>query len=114
MKIILDSCIWGKAKDELIHLGFDTVWAGDWTSDPGDDIILQKAYSESRILITLDKDFGELAVLKKQNHCGIVRLVNISALQQAKITSYILKKYPEELLGKAIITVDSEKVRIRF
>ena len=31
--------------------------------DPGDEEILATAYAEGRILITLDKDFGELAVV---------------------------------------------------
>ena len=34
---------------------------------------------------TLDKDFGELAVLDGRPHCGIVRLVGIKAEAQAAI-----------------------------
>jgi predicted nuclease of predicted toxin-antitoxin system len=53
-------------------------------------------------------------VLKKQKHCGIIRLVNISAIRQTKISAYVLEKYTKELQGKAIITVDSERVRIKL
>ena len=38
------------------------MWFGDWSRDPGDEEILAIADQERRILVTLDKDFGELAV----------------------------------------------------
>ena len=114
MKLLLDSCVWGKVKYNLIQQGYNADWAGDWVKDPGDDEILKIAYNEKRILVTLDKDFGELAVLKNQPHWGIVRLVNISAVKQAEIISYIIKNYSKELLNKPIITVHSNRIRIRF
>lgn len=65
--------------------GHDTVWAGDWPKDPGDREILARACAEDRVLVTLDKDFGELAILHGAAHCGILRLVNIAARQQAGV-----------------------------
>lgn len=53
--------------------------------DPGDEEILRLALTEKRILVTLDKDFGELAIVKGMPHCGIIRLVNISAKKQAMV-----------------------------
>ncbi len=61
MKILLDdTCLWGKAKTLLAESGHDTIWAGDWGQDPGDEEILQRVFSEGRVLVTLDEDFGEL------------------------------------------------------
>jgi len=40
------------------------------------------AWRESRILITLDKDCGELAVVFGRPHCGVVRLVDLDPRQQ--------------------------------
>jgi hypothetical protein len=37
------------------------------------------AHSDGRVLVTLDKDFGELAIMKGAPHAGIVRLVGIRA-----------------------------------
>jgi len=82
VKLLLDSCIWGSAKTQLKELGHDVVWAGDWETDPGDDEILFRATSERRILVTLDKDFGELVIVRGHFHSGIIRLVNFSAKQQ--------------------------------
>ncbi len=113
MKILLDTCVWGKAKQEITDAGFDTVWAGDWPNDPGDEEILALARDESRVLVTLDKDFGELAVLKKLPHSGIIRLVDIAAKLQSVVTLNILRKYQPELVSGAIITVSGDRVRIR-
>lgn len=113
MKILLDTCVWGGVRLELQTAGLDVVWAGDWNEDPGDEEILNRAYQEGRILVTLDKDFGELAVVRHQPHSGIIRLVNMSAHQQGKISLQILKTYEQDLIQNSIITVDKQRVRIR-
>ena len=61
MKVLLDTCVWGGARGELAGAGHDVVWSGDWPEDPGDEEILATAFREGRVLVTLDKDFGELA-----------------------------------------------------
>ena len=63
MKLLLDACVWGKAREELRAAGHDVIHAGDWPEDPGDEEILRRADQERRVLVTLDKDFGALAVL---------------------------------------------------
>ncbi len=85
MKILLDACVWGGAKKEISASGNDAEWVGDWQKDPGDDEILAHAYQEGRVLVTLDKDFGTLAVLHGKPHVGIIRLVNIAARQQGNV-----------------------------
>lgn len=113
MKILLDACVWGRAKEALAQGGHDVVWAGDWDEDPGDLEILQRAHREGRLLVTLDKDFGELAIVRKIPHAGIMRLVNISAKRQVEVCLYVLDRYQETLENGAILTVESNRVRIR-
>ena len=59
MKVLLDTCVWGGARIPLTEAGHDVVLAGDWSEDPGDVAILARAGAEGRVLVTLDKDFGE-------------------------------------------------------
>lgn len=113
MKLLLDTCVWGGAVAELTAAGHDVVWAGNWYEDPGDAEILARAYEESRILVTLDKDFGELVVVHQLPHSGIVRLVNWSARQQAQVCRHILDLYGDELQGGAIVTAEPGRIRIR-
>jgi predicted nuclease of predicted toxin-antitoxin system len=113
VKLLLDACVWGKAADQLRALGHDVDWAGDWSEDPGDEEILRRANREGRVLITIDKDFGELAILKDQPHSGIVRLVNFSARQQASICAHVINLHTQELQSGSLLTVEPGRVRIR-
>jgi predicted nuclease of predicted toxin-antitoxin system len=79
MNLLLDTCVWGGAIRELEAAGHNVEWTGQWEQDPGDAEILARAYSERRILVTLDKDFGELAIVRGLPHSGILRLVEFSA-----------------------------------
>lgn len=114
IKILLDACIWGGAKLFLQQQGYDVVWAGDWDTDPGDEVILEHAFQEGRVLVTLDKDFGEWAVVHRRPHCGIVRLVGFRAQEQGQICDYVLKTYQSDLEQAALITVEPSRVRIRY
>jgi len=113
VKLLLDTCVWGKAREEVAAAGHDTIWAGDWPEDPGDEEILNRAAAEGRILVTLDKDFGELAVVHGKRHCGILRIVGVSARQQAKLCIHVLAKYGDELAAGALLTADQSRVRVR-
>ena len=98
----------------LAAAGHDVIWAGHWAGDPGDAAILAQALNAGRILVTLDKDFGELAVLHGQSHAGIVRLVNWSALEQAEACIRALDRYGSELQQGALVTVERGRFRIRL
>ncbi len=114
MKILLDSCVWGKARHELEIAGHDVDWSGNWPNDPGDEEILAIAHNQGRVLVTLDKDFGELAILRGQPHHGILRLVGIAAHQQAAVCRKVLAEHGAELALGAMITAELGRLRIRL
>ena len=93
MNLLLDTCVWGGAKAELIAAGHNVIWAGDWDEDPGDEALLNQATREGRVLVTLDKDFGELAVLHNVSHTGIIRLVGFRSVRQAQACGHVLTAY---------------------
>ena len=111
--ILLDSCVWGGALPVLRAHGHDVEWTGSWEQDPGDEAILTYANSSLKTLVTLDKDFGELAILKGMPHQGIIRLSGFRAAQMATAIHHILTRYHEELDTCAIITADPKKIRVR-
>ncbi|MBM4254680.1 MAG: hypothetical protein FJ147_02155 [Deltaproteobacteria bacterium] len=61
MRILANENFPGDAVEALRQKGHDVVWVR--TDAPGSDdrTVLQKARQEERILVTFDKDFGELA-----------------------------------------------------
>jgi predicted nuclease of predicted toxin-antitoxin system len=85
VKVLLDTCVAVGVKTRLIEAGHDVVWAGDWETDPGDEEILSRTHDQGRVLVTLDKDFGELAIVHGKPHDGIVRMVAFSTAQQAEL-----------------------------
>ncbi|MBI5851471.1 MAG: DUF5615 family PIN-like protein, partial [Planctomycetes bacterium] len=93
--------------------GHDVLWSGDWDRDPGDTEILARAAADERSVVTLDKDFGELAVVRGQRHCGIVRLVGISIARQAHAIEDVISRYGAELSKGALVTVEPSRVRVR-
>lgn len=113
MKVLLDSCVAGRAKHEVEAQGHDVTWAGDWPADPGDEEILARALAEQRTLVTLDKDFGELAVVRRLPHVGIIRLPSMRAGDQARAVLVVLGRYSDELLAGGIVTVEPGRVRVR-
>ena len=113
MKLLLDTCVWGGAVQALLDRGHDVVWTGKWGEDPGDKEILRQAHEQDRVLVTLDKDFGERAVVFGEPHSGIVRLVGIAAREQASYCLKALELYSAELSRGAIVTAERNRTRIR-
>jgi len=52
----------------LTRAGHDVEAVADWSQDPGDKDILSRAAQASQVVVTLDKDFGELAVVHRLPH----------------------------------------------
>ena len=115
MKVLLDSCVWGGARGVVTASGHDVQTVADvWGADPGDHDILAWAFHEGHVLVTLDKDFGELAILRGAPHAGLVRLAGLSARTQGLAIVEVLANHGESLRAGAVITVEPDRVRIRL
>lgn len=113
MRLLIDSCVWALAVPPLRAAGHDVEAVADWPRDPGDAEILAHAYANRRVLVTLDKDFGELAIFRGQPHCGILRLVGIPLPRLAELCMAAIEKHGVELERGAIATVLPDRVRLR-
>ena len=83
------------------------------TNGLSDEEVLAIAVQEKRILITNDKDFGELVVRRRLPHCGILlyRLKDESLENVQKRLHYVLTHYKNQLHHFLVIT--QKNVRIR-
>ena len=113
MKLLLDSCISKFAVLELREAGYHTEWVPDRGRDPGDEEILRQALEGNYILITLDKDFGELVFVFNLPHSAIIRLVDIRPKEQGRTIKKVIESHRAILPENPIITVDINRVRIR-
>ena len=113
MKVLLDTCVSHQAVQAIREAGHDATWAGDWPSDPGDEQILRVATEESRVLVTMDKDFGEMVIVQGMPHSGLVRLVGFRAAEQGFAVVRLLSTYESELRDGSILTAEPWRVRVR-
>ncbi len=84
MKFLLDSCAASRTLHKmLIDLGHNVLSAHDGYPNASDEALLALAYKEDRVLVTEDKDFGELVFLCLLPHPCIVRLVGLRVAEKA-------------------------------
>ena len=68
---------------------------------PGDEAILARAAAEERVLVTLDKNFRELVIVRGARHAGIVRLVGLAPRDQSTASLQVLALHGGLLEGGA-------------
>lgn len=113
MKVLIDSCVAGSVAPTLAEAGHEVECVPDWPVDPGDPEVLAHAWSAGQVVLTLDKDFGELAVVRGHLHAGIVRLVGFTTAEQPAAFLVALSRYSAELSQGAIVTADPGRTRVR-
>jgi predicted nuclease of predicted toxin-antitoxin system len=73
MNLLANENFPGKAVEALRAEGHDVLWARTDMAGAEDEAILSRARTESRVVITFDKDFGELAYrLGMPATCGVI------------------------------------------
>ena len=70
MRFIVDRYAGRRLAEWLRDGGHDVLDTRNLGPDPGDTALLERAASENRVLITVDKDFGELIHLHGTPHAG--------------------------------------------
>lgn len=98
----------------LKEKGLNVKWVGDISPGVSDRVVYDIAQQEDRIILTEDKDFGELAVRFRLKVRGVV-ILRISSkekdLRNERVFE-LLERFPEKLEGHLII-IDSQKFRFR-
>lgn len=79
-----------------------------------DAAVLEIAVAKNALLITEDKDFGELVFRLQMPHRGILllRMIGLNSSEKGSITSKVIQQYAAEL--KDVFSVlDERQLRIR-
>jgi predicted nuclease of predicted toxin-antitoxin system len=77
-----------------------------------DDQVIQRAYEGNWVLITSDKDFGELVYRERRPHKGVVllRLENQRREYRVQAVRRLLERYGDRVPGNFVV-VTEQKVR---
>jgi predicted nuclease of predicted toxin-antitoxin system len=107
VRIVADENVDGQIVDRLRADGHDVLYIAEL--DPGidDEIVLLRSRQANSILLTADKDFGELVFRQRLLHSGVVliRLPGLTPDEKAELVTRIFERHGEQLLtGFAVLS----------
>ncbi len=113
MRFLVDECTGPKVAAWLRVEGHEVFSVYDDARGIDDDEVIKIAFNETRILITNDKDFGELVFREKRPHHGVVflRLKNELSGNKIAVLRRLLESYADELPGNFVVVSDTQ---VRF
>ncbi len=113
IKFLADVNVEKPLVDFLREKDFDVKWVAEIKKDMEDDEVLKMAYKEKRILLTNDKDFGELVFRQKKLSQGVVllRIKGQDIKKKINLMSGLIEKYSFKIL-KHFVVVTENKIRL--
>jgi predicted nuclease of predicted toxin-antitoxin system len=101
LKFLVDVGVSKKVEEWLLRNGYDLKAVRDINPKMDDNEILSIVVSENRMVVTMDKDFGELVHNSGLLHSGVLllRLEDANSDEKVKIIEKILTEYSDRLLN---------------
>lgn len=114
MKLVADEGVDWAIVASLRADGHDVVYVAELSPSITDEAVLDLANGDERILVTADKDFGELVFRLRQVAFGVllVRLPGLSSAGKADAVSESVREHGREMAGTFTV-VSPGLVRIR-
>jgi len=114
MNFLPDECCDTALVQALREDGHNVFYVLEPLRGASDDDILARAFAENRLLLTEDKDFGELVYRLRKPTRGIILLRFGVAEHTLKISRLReLLKHPAERLLNTFVVLEVDKTRIR-
>lgn len=113
IKFIADVNVEKAVVDFLRDEGYDVKWMADFGVATPDQKLLDLANREQRILVTNDKDFGELTFLQKKLSVGsiLIRVKGQKTNDKVKLMKKIVKDHSDRVLNHFIVVT---RTKFRF
>ena len=114
LRLLVDVSLGLSLETRIRNSGHDAVFVRDLDPRLPDSAILDLAQREDRVVVTMDKDFGELVFRSQRPHRGVLllRLEEQSAKASVPILSEILDRHASKLQGSFAV-YQNEQLRIR-
>lgn len=75
VKLLANENVPGEVVQAARQAGHDLAWIAEHSAGADDDAVLSLSLTEKRVLLTFDKDFGEMAFRQgKDASCGVILL----------------------------------------
>ena len=114
MKILADESVNFVIVQRLRADGHDVASIAETSRSVPDPVVLAAAVESQVILLTADKDFGELVYRLNSQHCGVVltRIFHLSNDAQADVVSTAFRDHESKFRG-AFTVLSPGKMRVR-
>jgi predicted nuclease of predicted toxin-antitoxin system len=114
VKFLLDVCVSSRSLTAFLEARSHEVLSAI-SIDPRatDEYLLEFALRDERILITEDKDFGELLFVRHRPHGPLIRIVELTVDEQVEAIGELLDQYSEQLTGSLLVTISRGRFRFR-
>ena len=100
--------------DRLRADGHEVLYIAELEPGVDDETVLLRSRQSSAILLTADKDFGELVFRQRLLHAGVllIRLAGLTPDRKAELVAAIFDVHGEELAtGFAVLSVRALRLR---
>lgn len=114
LKFLIDVGVGKKVELFLKEQGHDIKTVRTIDPQMPDEEIIRLASSEDRMIITMDKDFGELVYHSKMNHRGVLllRLEEATGDEKQEVVANILAEYSAEIVN-CFCVFQNDRLRIK-
>jgi predicted nuclease of predicted toxin-antitoxin system len=114
MKFVADECVDGQIVARLRAEGHEVAYVAGFGLGAGDEAVLETANRTGALLLTADKDFGDLVFRLGRVAGGVVlvRLAGLREHEKAEVVATVVARHGEELRG-AFTVVMPRGIRIR-
>jgi len=114
MKLLADESVDGPVVERLRQEGHEVIYVAEFSPSIADEEVLQQANAHAALLVTADKDFGELVFRQGRVHAGVVllRLAGLAPMAKAETVAAVLRDRAAEL-HKSFSVISRRAVRIR-
>jgi predicted nuclease of predicted toxin-antitoxin system len=114
MNFLADESVDGQIVERLRQDGHDVLYIAEMEPGISDEQVLEKANENQSLLLTVDKDFGELVFRLGRLHNGVVliRLGGYSSEMRAEIVS-VTKSQFASILNNSFSVISPGRIRIR-
>lgn len=114
MNFLADEGVDRQIVDHLRRDGHTVRYVAEMEPGISDDTVLDLAHREAEVLLTADKDFGELVFRQRRIASGIllVRLAGLSPARKAEVVASAVNQHGGELSGAfAVLTPGAFRIR---
>ncbi len=115
MNLLADEGVDRPIVERLRQDGHDVLYVAEMEPSIGDEVVLERANEKQALLLTGDKDFGELVFKEKRlavSGVVLIRLVGLSAERKAGIVARVFEERGGEFPQRFSV-IEPGRVRVR-